>query len=86
MNTIQTILLKTTSGDYVADYWRAASDAHGHTHRQLVNRVHELWPELWGDPGYLSSRGIKLRDEHRDWRRWVRSLGKLELAIILNQK
>ena len=83
MNTAQTIVLKTNGGDYAADYWRAAADARS-SHRQLTARVADLWPELWGS----SARGTiyPLNDERREWRRWIKSLDRLLLAVILNQK
>lgn len=84
MNRTNTIVLKCTDGDYIADYMTASADARNHTHRQLVARVADYWPELWGS----SERGAlyPLNDESREWRRWIRSMGKLELAVILNQK
>jgi hypothetical protein len=84
MNIAQTIVLKTNGGDYIADYWRATADARASSHRQLVARVAEMWPELWGS----SARGTlhPLNDERRDWRRWIKSLERLMLAVILNQK
>lgn len=77
MYSVHTIILKTSDGSYVADYWQAANKART-THRRLVREIADLWPELWG--------GRKPTEEQREWRRWVKSLEKLCLGVILTQK
>jgi len=82
---MHTIILKFEHhGTFVADFDVASADARNHTHRQLLSRCADYWPELWGS----SERDTlhPLNDERRDWRRWLRSLDKLTLAVILNQK
>lgn len=78
--TLHTIELRTSGGNYIADYWQVASRAR-RTHRQLVNNVRDMWPELWGVAQYAPASA-----EQKDWRRWIRSLDKTSLAVILCQK
>lgn len=79
---VKIITLETLDGSYTADYWQAASMARARSHRQLVRDVADMWPELWRG----RDRSGKAPEHCADWRRWIRSLDRLSLAVILTQK